>query len=145
MDANKLENIISGYCISADDAAWLRALAPPAAAEPDAVADTPVSAVREVRERTGVGYAEARNALLMHGNSVEQAINWLNKLGLASSTPPDALAELDHARSRINELTTQLDHARRRIGELTIQLGEVAKAPPAAGACTHPGQGVPAT
>lgn len=26
MDANKLENIISGYGINADDAAWLRAL-----------------------------------------------------------------------------------------------------------------------
>lgn len=34
MDANKLENIISGYGINADDAAWLRALAPPAAAVP---------------------------------------------------------------------------------------------------------------
>lgn len=33
MDANKLENIISGYGISADDAAWLRAIAQPVAVD----------------------------------------------------------------------------------------------------------------
>ena len=41
MDANKLENIVSGYRINADDAAWLRALAQQPAPPPAGLAVMP--------------------------------------------------------------------------------------------------------
>lgn len=43
------------------------------------------SAIRELREMTGAGMMDCKNALSENGNDIEQAVDWLRKKGLAKA------------------------------------------------------------
>lgn len=104
MDANKLENIISGYGISADDAAWLRELPlEQREAEPRAVPESAcghlddgckqiVSAMQSMRDRLG-GFLAKTYGDQFDGDidTMLEAINFMKTLRVEARPAPVAV------------------------------------------------------
>lgn len=57
----------------------------------------PVSAVKELRERTGSPMMDCKNALEASGGDVDGAIDWLRKKGMASAAKKEGRKSADGA------------------------------------------------